>query len=195
MNGELATVVLGGGCFWCTEAMFRDLNGVSEVVSGYAGGSTPDPTYKEVCSGTTGHAEVVQVSFDPTVITRRDLFTIHLLTHDPTTPNRQGGDVGTQYRSVIFFSSDEEREEATDVIHELDARSLYDSPIVTTLEPLTTFFPAEDYHQRYLEKFEAAGPLQRMSFNAGYCTAVVAPKVAKFRKAFSDRLRAGSASR
>ena len=180
------SVVFGGGCFWCTEAMFRDLRGVNSAESGYAGGTGP-ATYKDVCSGTTGHAEAIRVTFDPSVISRDDLLRIHMASHDPTTLNQQGSDYGTQYRSVIFFRDDTERTEAEALLAQMT--DVWTNPIVTTLEPLTEFFPAEDYHQNYLAKFEAAGPLQKMGMNMGYCSAVVAPKVAKFRKEHYDKLK------
>ncbi len=188
-------LVIGGGCFWCTEAMFNDLEGVHRVVSGYAGGTSPNPTYKEVCSGQTGHAEVILIEFDPNLVSREDLLNLHLASHDPTSLNRQGGDVGTQYRSTIFFASDSEKVLAEQVIRQVEDAGIFPDPIVTTLEPLTEFFPAEDEHQGYLAKFEASGPLQRLGMNAGYCSAVVAPKVSKFRKMFRDRLKATSTSR
>lgn len=182
-------LIVGGGCFWCVEAMFRDLLGVQSVVSGYAGGQVPNPTYKEVCSGATGHAEVIKITFDPAEIARTDLLRMFFVAHDPTTLNRQGGDVGTQYRSVVFYAHPTELEEALAVRDEIQEEGLWPNPIVTTFEPLTEFFPAEDYHQNYLEKFERASMWEKMNFNSGYCQNVVAPKVGKFRKAFAERLK------
>jgi peptide-methionine (S)-S-oxide reductase len=176
-NFETAT--LGGGCFWCTEAVMDGLRGVTRVVSGYAGGTEPNPTYEDVCAHRTGHAEVVQVTFDPTEISYRDLLRVFFATHDPTTPNRQGADVGPQYRSIVLTHSEAQAETARAVIAELDAEGVWDAPIVTTVEPLTTFWPAEAYHQRYFER----NPRQ------GYCQVVIAPKVSKLRREFADRLR------
>ncbi len=174
---EVAT--LGGGCFWCLEAVFDELQGVQSVESGYAGGHVPDPSYKQVCTGRTGHAEVVQVTFDPQVISYHDILNVFFAIHDPTTLNRQGADVGTQYRSAIFTHSDEQKATAEQVIQDLTARHLWDDPIVTEVTPIDTFYIAEDYHQEYF----ANNPFQP------YCRAVVAPKVAKFRKQFLDRLK------
>jgi len=175
----LATAVLGGGCFWCLDAVFRELEGVQSVESGYAGGSTPRPTYEQVCSGATGHAEVVRIGFDPAVLSFRDLLRVFFTIHDPTTRDRQGNDVGTQYRSVIFCQTPEQRTDAEAVIAELSREGLWPDPIVTQVAGPATFHPAETYHQDYFER------------NGGqpYCAYVVAPKVAKFRKAFADRLR------
>jgi len=189
---QMEQLVIGGGCFWCTEAMFNELEGVHLVVSGYAGGTTANPSYKEVCSGQTGHAEVIRIEFDPAVVSREDLLNLHLASHDPTSLNRQGGDVGPQYRSVVFYATENERALAEQVIRQVDEAGIFPDPIVTTLEPLTEFFQAEEEHQSYLAKFESSGPLQRLGMNAGYCSAVVAPKVAKFRKMFRDRLKATS---
>ncbi len=171
------TATLAGGCFWCLEAVFTELKGVQGVVSGYAGGRVPHPTYEAVCSGSTGHAEVVQVTFDPTVVGYRDLLDVFFTIHDPTTLNRQGADVGTQYRSAIFVHSDAQREAAEAAIREL--QSLFDDPIVTEVVPAPTFYPAEAYHQ----EFYARNPTQ------GYCRAVVAPKVAKARAKFFAKLK------
>lgn len=175
---ELAT--LAGGCFWCLEAVYKELRGVSRVVSGYAGGHVESPTYREVCDGTTGHAEVVQITFDPSVASYKELLEVFFTIHDPTTLNRQGADVGTQYRSAVFYHTPEQRETAEQVIAEMTAERVWDSPIVTEVTPLDKFYPAEDYHQDYFEK----NPTQP------YCRAVVAPKVSKFRKLFLDRLNA-----
>ncbi|HEX8317814.1 peptide-methionine (S)-S-oxide reductase MsrA [Longimicrobium sp.] len=174
---EVAT--LGGGCFWCTEAVFVDLRGVDRVVSGYMGGPMPNPSYEQVCSGRTGHAEVVQVTFDPAEIPFREILEIFFTTHDPTTLNRQGGDEGTQYRSVVFYHDDEQRRVAEEVIRELTERRLYDDPIVTEVSPASEFYRAESYHQDYY----ARNPYQ------GYCQVVIAPKVSKFRKAYTSRLK------
>jgi peptide-methionine (S)-S-oxide reductase len=173
---EVAT--LAGGCFWCLDAIYRDLRGVEQVVSGYSGGATVNPTYQQVCSGSTGHAEVVQITFDPGVVSFRELLQVFFTIHDPTTLNRQGGDVGTQYRSAIFYHSPEQRAVAEHVIAELEAEHVYDAPIVTELTPFTAFYPAETYHQDYF----ARNPYQP------YCAAVIAPKVAKFRRKYLERL-------
>lgn len=169
--------------------MFKDLVGVESVESGYAGGDCPNPTYKEVCSGTTGHAEVIKIIFDPNLISRGDLLRVFFIAHDPTTLNRQGGDVGPQYRSVIFYSSEEELALAESIRRETEEAGVWPNPIVTTLEPLHNYTPAEDYHQDYLTKFEQASFIERLNFNSGYCQAVVQPKVAKFRKAFREKLK------
>ncbi|ULH15914.1 peptide-methionine (S)-S-oxide reductase MsrA [Deinococcus sp. KNUC1210] len=176
---ESQTVIVAGGCFWCTEAVFLDLNGVQKVESGYIGGTVPNPTYEQVCTGRTGHAEAIRVTFDPALVSRRDLLGIFFATHDPTQLNRQGHDVGTQYRSAVFYQSDEEKQEAQSLIDELTRDQVFDAPIVTTLEPATSFYSAEAYHQNYY----AQNKLQP------YCMAVITPKVSKFRKQFSDRLR------
>jgi len=170
---------LAGGCFWCLEAVFELTEGVLQVKSGYAGGETADPTYDQVCSGTTGHAEVVDVTFDAGVISYRELLEIFFTIHDPTTLNRQGNDVGTQYRSAIFHRSEEQARTARSVIEALDADGPWDAPIVTQVAPLDVFYPAEDYHDAYF----------RRNGNQPYCQVVVAPKVAKFRQKFAHRLR------
>jgi peptide-methionine (S)-S-oxide reductase len=170
----------GGGCFWCLEAVFEQVNGVSSVVSGYAGGVTPDPNYREVCSGDTGHAEVVQITFDPSVVSFRELVELFLTIHDPTTLNRQGADVGTQYRSAIFYHSEEQKKIAEGVMASLKEQGVWKNPIVTQLAPLGKFYPAEDYHQGYYR----ANPQQ------GYCRAVIEPKVAKFRQKFARLMKA-----
>ena len=179
MRTEVA--VLGGGCFWCLEAVYLDVEGVQAVESGYAGGSVVDPTYEQVCNGDTGHAEVVKVSFDADTISYREILGIFFGIHDPTTLNRQGADIGTQYRSVIFFVDDSQRAQAQALIDELARGDIFDRPIVTQLAPLPDYYPAEAYHQRYFERH----PYQ------GYCMGVVAPKVAKFRKQFASKLRRG----
>lgn len=171
---------LGGGCFWCLEAVFEQLQGVETVESGYAGGRVAEPTYKAVCSGGTGHAEVVQVTFDPAVISYRTLLEVFFATHDPTTLNRQGADVGTQYRSAIFYHSPEQEKTAREVIAAVNAEGAWDAPIVTEVTPLEKFWKAEDYHQGYYR----ANPSQ------GYCQAVVNPKVIKARKRFAELIRA-----
>ena len=173
---EIAT--FGGGCFWCLDAAFRQLRGVERVVSGYSGGKRPSPTYEQVCSGATGHAEVIQVTFDPEIISYRDLLGVLFTIHDPTTLDRQGNDVGTQYRSVIFYHSPEQMRIAKEVIAELTTNNVWDDPIVTEIAPLGAFYPAEGYHQDYFSK----------NPNQPYCAAIVAPKVSKVRKAYFDRL-------
>jgi len=174
---EVAT--LAGGCFWCLEAVYLDLRGVERVVSGYAGGHVPNPTYREVCSGLTGHAEVVQVAFDPAVVSYRELLQIFFTIHDPTTLNRQGADVGTQYRSAIFYHDDAQKATAEAVMAEVTAEKIWPNPLVTQLEPLAKFYPAEEYHQDYF----ARNPSQP------YCQVVVAPKVSKFRKQYVGMLK------
>ena len=178
MTQEIAT--LAGGCFWCLEAVYDQLQGVSSVESGYMGGKTPKPNYEDVCSGTTGHAEVVQVTFDPDVVSYEDLLGVFFAIHDPTTLNRQGNDVGTQYRSAIFTHSAEQKATAEAVIRKLTQERLFSSPIVTEVTPATNFHVAEDYHQEYFERVGARNP---------YCSYVIEPKVAKFRKSFVDRLK------
>ncbi len=178
-NSGREQATLGGGCFWCLEAVFEGLRGVERVVSGYAGGDVADPSYQQVCTGTTGHAEVVQVTFDPSAVSYRELLEVFFGTHDPTTLNRQGADVGTQYRSAIFYHSPEQRQVAEQAIAELSAAGVWDRPIVTQVVPFRQFYPAEDYHQGYF----------RNNPGQGYCQAVVAPKVAKFRKQFAAKLR------
>lgn len=174
---EVAT--LAGGCFWCLEAVYDDLRGVTDVVSGYAGGAVPDPGYEAVCSGTTGHAEVVRVTFDPEEVSLRDILRVFFTIHDPTTLNRQGSDVGTQYRSAVFPHSPEQEAATREVIAELEREGVWDRPIVTTVEPLGEFYPAEPYHQEYFRR----NPYQ------SYCQVVVAPKVAKFRKQYVGQLK------
>ena len=173
------TATLGGGCFWCIDTIFRELKGVERVESGYAGGRMPNPTYRDVCSGMTGHAEVVQVTFDPSVLSFRDLLGVFFTVHDPTTPDRQGADVGTQYRSIVLYHSDEQRDTTKQVIEELSKSKVWDDPIVTQVVPFTTFYSAEKYHQEYYSQ----------NPNQPYCQIVIAPKVAKFRKKYLDKLR------
>lgn len=180
MSDRREKATLAAGCFWCVEAVYDALRGVESAVSGYAGGDVPNPSYEQVCTGSTGHAEVVQVTFDPEEISYRELLEIFFTVHDPTTLNRQGGDVGTQYRSAIFHHSPEQRATAEAVIREMGERELWADPIVTQVEPIGEFYPAEAYHQEYFEN----NPQQP------YCAAVVAPKVAKFRKRYMDRLKA-----
>ena len=175
----LETAILGGGCFWCLEAAFEQLQGVERVESGYAGGSTPNPTYRDVCSGRTGHAEVVQVMFDPSVVSYQEVLDVFFAIHDPTTLNRQGGDVGTQYRSAIFYHSPEQMQIAERRIAELNAEQIWPRPLVTEVVPLEHFYKAEDYHQGYFR----ANPEQ------AYCQGVVAPKVAKFRQKFAAKMK------
>lgn len=172
---EVAT--LAGGCFWCLEAVYENMKGVLKVESGYTGGPNPNPSYRDVCSGTTGHAEVVQVTFDPAATSFADLLDVFFVIHDPTTLNRQGNDAGTQYRSAIFYHSDEQKQVAEAKVAGLTAAGLFDSPIVTAISSAPTFYKAEDYHQGYF----------RAHPNEGYCQYVVSPKVAKFRKTFADR--------
>ena len=172
----IETATLGGGCFWCLEAVYQELKGVQHVESGYAGGQVVNPRYEQVYEGTTGHAEVVQLKFDPSVVSYRQILEIFFTIHDPTTLNRQGNDIGTQYRSVIYYHDDAQRETAAQVIAEM--ANVWDAPIVTELSPLPVYYKAEAYHQNYFRQ----NPLQ------GYCAYIVAPKVAKFRKTYSDRL-------
>ena len=179
-DAKSEVAVFGGGCFWCTEAVFDELKGVISVVSGYAGGSTKNPTYEQVCSGGTGHAEVIRIEFDPTQISFRDLMTVFFATHDPTTLNRQGNDVGTQYRSAILYADEEQKREAEAFIKELNDSKAFGKPIVTTLEPLGEFYEAEDYHQKYY----ANNPYQP------YCQYLIPPKLNKLHKQFSALLKA-----
>jgi peptide-methionine (S)-S-oxide reductase len=175
----LDTATFGGGCFWCTEAMFAELKGVQSAVSGYSGGNVKNPTYKEVCSGTTGHAEVIQVIYDPSIITFAQLMQVFFLTHDPTTLNRQGNDIGTQYRSVIFYRNENEKKIAQETIAEVATSGVYSDRIVTTLEPFEVFYKAEDYHQDYFSQNQ----------NQPYCSLVINPKLMKFRKTFESLLK------
>jgi len=173
-------ITLGGGCFWCTEAVFSELRGVRKVESGYSGGTAPNPTYRQVCTGTTGHAEVVQVTFDPAVISLKEILEVFFTTHDPTTLNRQGPDAGTQYRSAIFYHTPEQKAVAEQVAAEITASKIWRGPIVTEITPVEAFYKAEDYHQEYF------------AHNGGqpYCQMVIAPKVAKFRQHYREKLRA-----
>ena len=174
---EIAT--LAGGCFWCLEAVYDELNGIEDVVSGYAGGRVPNPSYELVCTGATGHAEVVQITFDPETISFKEILEVFFTIHDPTTLNRQGSDVGTQYRSAIFYRTPEQKAIAEQVIAELNAEHIWDAPIITELRPFEIFYPAEAYHQEYFKK----------NPSKPYCRVVVAPKVSKFRKRFLEKLR------
>jgi peptide-methionine (S)-S-oxide reductase len=179
MNTNLQTATLAGGCFWCLEAVYDELKGVHSVESGYAGGHVDNPSYHAVCSGTTGHAEVVQIRFDPNILSYRDLLNVFFTIHDPTTLNRQGADIGTQYRSAIFYHDDEQKTIAEEVIKDLNAQKIWDNPIVTEVTKFDKFYVAEDYHQEYF----ARNPYQP------YCQVVVAPKVTKFRKHFLEMLK------
>jgi peptide-methionine (S)-S-oxide reductase len=174
------TIVLGGGCFWCTEAVYVEVRGITDVESGYANGTVDHPSYEDVCTGRTGHNEVVKLTYDPAQISTRQILEIFFVVHDPTTLNRQGNDTGTQYRSGIYYTNDEQKQEAEAIVRELAAEKVYaGKPIVTEVQPLRSYFPAEDYHQDFFAK----NPTQ------GYCMAVAAPKVAKFRKTFADLAR------
>jgi peptide-methionine (S)-S-oxide reductase len=179
MSKSLQVATLAGGCFWCLEGVFDELKGVESVESGYSGGMLPNPTYRQVCDGDTGHAEVVQITFDPQVITYRDLLAVFFSIHDPTSLDRQGADVGTQYRSAVFYHGEEQKRAVEEVIKELTAAGIWGNPIVTEVAPFTMFYPAEAYHQGYF----ANNP------NQPYCMAVVAPNVAKFRKQYLERLK------
>ena len=177
---NIQTATLAGGCFWCIEAVFDDLAGVQSVESGYMGGKSQNPTYAQVCDGNTGHAEVVQVTFDADVVSFRELLEVFFTVHDPTQLNRQGNDVGTQYRSAIFYHSPEQKQVADEVIADMSARKIWPRPIVTEVAPASKFWIAEDYHQEYFARTGNSNP---------YCSVVVAPKVAKFRKQFVDKLK------
>lgn len=178
-NKNMETITLGGGCYWCVEAVYEKLNGVKSLVSGFAGGKNANPTYEEVCSGNTGHAEVVQITYDNTVTSLDEIFKVFFTVHDPTTLNRQGGDVGTQYRSVIFYKNEEQQKAGQTLIDQLNAEKVYSNPIVTTLEPLTQFYKAPDYHQNYYENNK----------KQPYCEMVIQPKIEKFEKLFKERLK------
>ncbi len=179
MNSNIQTAIFAGGCFWCTEAIFKALKGVIDVMPGYTGGSINDPTYEQVCSGNTGHAEAIKINYDPSIIKFSDLLEVFFSTHDPTQLNRQGHDVGTQYRSAVFYSSEEQKQETEKFINQLKADNIFSQPIVTTLEPLNKFFDAENYHRDYF----AQNP------NQSYCTVVINPKLDKFKKKFSQLLK------
>ena len=178
-QGKMEAATLGGGCFWCIEAAFDDIRGVVNVESGYAGGTTASPTYEQVCTGTTGHAEVVQVTFDPNIISFKEILEIFFTAHDPTTLNRQGADVGNQYRSVIFYHNKKQKEVAEQVIAELNAAKVWDDPIVTQVEPFKNFYKAEEYHRKYFSRHP----------KAPYCRTIIAPKIAKLRKKYREKLK------
>lgn len=182
MNSQINYTTLGNGCFWCTEAIFKQLQGVIFVQSGYSGGTIENPSYDLVCTGTTGHAEVLRIQYDENVITFSELLEVFFATHDPTTLNRQGNDVGTQYRSVIFYHNDQQKETALKYIAQLEAEKTFHAPIVTAVEPLTNFYPAENYHEDYV----------RLHPENTYCQMVVIPKIEKFRKKFNHKLSPGS---
>lgn len=175
----MQTAVFGGGCFWCTEAVFKMMKGVSSVAPGYAGGTIVNPTYEQVCGGGTGHAEVVKVEYDPTLVKYEDLLTVFMGSHDPTTLNQQGNDIGTQYRSIVFYTTDEQKAAAEKFITEANHSNIVGEPIVTTVEPLTTFYEAEDYHKDYYSNHQ----------NAGYCIAVINPKLEKVQAKYADLLQ------
>jgi peptide-methionine (S)-S-oxide reductase len=177
---DLQTIVLGGGCFWCTEAVYVKVKGVVDVESGYSNGTVQRPSYEQVCTGTTGHNEVVKLTYDPKQISLGQILEIFFVVHDPTQPNRQGNDVGTQYRSGIYYTTDEQKQVADDLVRRLNQDKLFGKPVVTEVLPLTNYWPAEEYHQDFFEK----NPYQ------GYCVAVAAPKVAKFRKTFAELVKA-----
>lgn len=180
MSTNTDTITIGGGCFWCTEAIFQRLNGVISIESGYSGGKIKNPTYKEVCSGLTEHAEVTQIVFDATKISLPEILEVFFKTHDPTTLNRQGNDAGTQYRSIIFYRNEEQKKTAEEIINELNKSGAYNSPIVTEISPFTIFYKAEDYHQDYFNLNKNTNP---------YCTHVIIPKIEKFEKYFSNKLK------
>ena len=178
-TNNVETITLGGGCYWCVEAVYEKLEGVKSVVSGFSGGKNANPTYEEVCTGRTGHAEVVQITYGKTLTNLDEILQVFFTVHDPTTLNRQGADVGTQYRSVIFYANEEQKKEAQSIIGQLNTEKVYPSPIVTTLEPLTQFYKAEDYHQNYYENNKSQP----------YCQMVIQPKIEKFEKIFKARLK------
>lgn len=178
-SSNLETITLGGGCYWCVEAVYENLAGVKSVVSGFSGGKVANPTYEEVCTGTTGHAEVVQITYDKNITDINEIFKVFFTVHDPTTLNRQGADVGTQYRSVIFYKNDEQKKAAESIIAELNKAKAYSNPIVTKIEPIRAFYKAEDYHQNYYANNK----------NQPYCKMVIQPKIEKFEKVFKDKLK------
>ncbi|MDR6846454.1 peptide-methionine (S)-S-oxide reductase MsrA [Flavobacterium granuli] len=178
-QSNFETITLGGGCYWCVEAVYENLKGVKSVVSGFSGGKSANPSYEEVCSGTSGHVEVVQITFDKNVTNLDEIFKVFFTVHDPTTLNRQGADRGTQYRSVIFYTNEEQKQEAQSIIAELKKAKAFDDPIVTTIEPFTKFYKAEDYHQNYYANNK----------NQPYCQMVIQPKLEKFEKVFKDKLK------
>lgn len=179
MNNKLETITLGGGCFWCTEAIFQRVKGVVSVISGYSGGTVPNPTYDAVCTGRTGHAEVVQITIDSSIISFQEILEIFFSIHDPTTLNRQGADIGTQYRSVIFYHNDEQKRIAEDMIKQLDSEKIWDNPIVTEIKKYKNFYKAEDYHQNYYNN----------NSHQPYCSFVISPKLQKLKKYFSNKLK------
>ncbi len=179
MEKKQEVTTLGGGCFWCTEAVYKELKGVSEVLPGYSGGHIKNPAYREVTTGRTGHAEVVQIKYDPEVVSFSEILEVFFATHDPTTLNRQGADVGTQYRSAVFFHSEEQKQTAQEIINQLNSEGVFDDPIVTEVTSFDVFYEAEDYHKNYFERNK----------NQPYCRMVVAPKVEKFEKVFKDKLK------
>jgi peptide methionine sulfoxide reductase msrA/msrB len=178
-NNNLETIVLGGGCYWCVEAVYENLKGVESVASGFSGGTVENPSYEDVCTGTTGAAEVVEITFDSSITNLDEIFQVFFTVHDPTTLNRQGADVGTQYRSVIFYKNDEQKKAAESIINELNAKKVYDNKVVTTLEPFKKFYKAEEYHQNYYNN----------NIDKPYCKMVIQPKIEKFEKVFKDRLK------
>ena len=178
-NQKMEVITLGAGCFWCIESIFQNLKGVEKVISGYSNGQKPNPTYKEVCTGTTGHAEVAQITFDPSVVSLSEVLEVFFQTHDPTTLNRQGNDVGTQYRSGIYYHTEEQKKIALEIIKALNESKAYDRPIVTEIAAVATFYPAEDYHQNY---FNDNG-------DQPYCQYIIRPKLDKFKKVFKDKLK------
>ena len=178
-ESNLETITLGGGCYWCVEAVYENLDGVKSVVSGFSGGKTTNPTYEEVCTGATGHAEVVQITYDKTITNVNEIFKVFFTVHDPTTLNRQGADVGTQYRSVIFYKNEEQKKAAQSIITSLNKAKVYDNPITTKVEPFTKFYKAESYHQNYYANNK----------NQPYCKMVIQPKIEKFEKVFKDKLK------
>ncbi|KAF2326217.1 peptide-methionine (S)-S-oxide reductase MsrA [Flavobacterium nitrogenifigens] len=178
-KANLETITLGGGCYWCVEAVYENLDGVKSVVSGFSGGKVANPTYEEVCTGETGHAEVVQITYDKNVTDINEIFKVFFTVHDPTTLNRQGADVGTQYRSVIFYKNEEQKKAAQSIIAELNKAKVYNNPIVTKVEPFKVFYKAEDYHQNYYSNNK----------NQPYCKMVIQPKLEKFEKVFKDKLK------
>ncbi|MEN2489862.1 peptide-methionine (S)-S-oxide reductase MsrA [Flavobacterium sp. B11] len=178
-KANLETITLGGGCYWCVEAVYENLDGVKSVVSGFSGGKVANPTYEEVCTGETGHAEVVQITYDKNITDINEIFKVFFTVHDPTTLNRQGADVGTQYRSVIFYKNEEQKKAAQSIIAELNKAKVYNSPIVTKVEPFKVFYKAEDYHQNYYANNK----------NQPYCKMVIQPKIEKFEKVFKDKLK------
>ena len=182
MNNKIEQATLGGGCFWCLEAIYIDLEGILKVDPGYSGGNLPDPDYQSICKGNTGHAEVVQLTFDPGIISYKEILEIFFGFHDPTTPDRQGADVGSHYRSIIFTHSDSQNATAQETIEQINNSGIWSNPIVTEVTALRAFYPAEDYHREYFKR----------NPNQGYCQVVISPKVAKFRKKYADRLKSAS---